>query len=60
MLLTRVRSEYASGFAGPVASYLAAPPSPRDEGNIGQASKKNLTLRYAVRAFRMKSLSRWK
>jgi len=31
------KSEYASGFSGPVASHLAAPLSPRHEGNIGQA-----------------------
>src|SRR4029077_1420841 len=30
-------SEYASGFSGPAASHLAAPPSPRHEGNVGQA-----------------------
>ncbi len=30
-------SEYASGFSGPAASHLAAPPSPRHEGNAGQA-----------------------
>jgi hypothetical protein len=30
-------SEYTSGFSGPAASHLAAPPSPRDEGNVGQA-----------------------
>ena len=30
-------SEYASGFSGPVASHLAASPSPRHEGNVGQA-----------------------
>ena len=30
-------SEYTSGFSGPAASHLAAPPSPRHEGNIGQA-----------------------
>jgi hypothetical protein len=29
--------EYASGFPGPAASYLAASPSPRHEGNVGQA-----------------------
>jgi len=32
-------SEYASGFSGPAASHLAAPPSPRGEGNVGQAPK---------------------
>ena len=31
-------SEYTSVF-GPAASYLAAPPSPRHEGNVGQAPK---------------------
>ena len=30
-------SEYASGFSGPAASHLAAPPSPRHEGNVEQA-----------------------
>ena len=30
-------SEYTSGFSGPAASHLAAPPSPRFEGNVGQA-----------------------
>ena len=30
-------SEYTSGFSGPAASHLAAPPSPRHEGNVGQA-----------------------
>jgi hypothetical protein len=30
-------SEYASGFSGPAASHLAAPPSPRHEGNAEQA-----------------------
>jgi len=30
-------SEYASGFSGPAASHLAAPPSPRHEGDAGQA-----------------------
>ena len=29
--------EYTSGFSGPAASHLAAPPSPRYEGNVGQA-----------------------
>jgi len=28
--------EYTSGFSGPVASPLAAPLSPRHEGNVGQ------------------------
>jgi hypothetical protein len=32
-------SEYTSGFSGPVASHLAAPPSPRHEGNVGQAPR---------------------
>jgi hypothetical protein len=31
-------SEYTSGFSGPEASHLAAPPLPRHEGNVGQAS----------------------
>jgi len=30
-------SEYTSGFSGPAASHLTAPPSPRHEGNVGQA-----------------------
>jgi hypothetical protein len=29
--------EYASGFSGPAASHLVALPSPRHEGNVGQA-----------------------
>jgi hypothetical protein len=29
-------SEYASGFSRPCAAHLAAPPSPRYEGNTGQ------------------------
>jgi len=29
--------EYTSGFSGPAALHLAAPPSPRHEGNVGQA-----------------------
>jgi hypothetical protein len=29
--------EYISGFSGPAASHLVAPPSPRHEGNVGQA-----------------------
>src|SRR6185295_12124172 len=29
-------SEYTSGFSGPAASHLAAPPSPRYEGNARQ------------------------
>jgi hypothetical protein len=29
--------EYASGFSGPAALHLAAPPSSRHEGNVGQA-----------------------
>jgi hypothetical protein len=33
------KSEYASGFSGPAASHLAAPPSPRHEGNVGQAPR---------------------
>ncbi len=31
-------SEYSSGFSGPAASHLAAPRSPRYEGNAEQAS----------------------
>jgi hypothetical protein len=34
-------SEYASGFSRPAASHLAAPPSPRHEGNVGQAPSNN-------------------
>ena len=30
-------SEYTSGFFWPAALHLAAPPSPRHEGNVGQA-----------------------
>jgi hypothetical protein len=30
-------SEYTSGFSGPAASHLAAPPSPHHEDNVGQA-----------------------
>jgi len=30
-------SEYTSGFSGPAVSHLAAPPSPRFDGNVGQA-----------------------
>ena len=30
-------SEYTSGFSGPAAMHLAAPSSPRHEGNVGQA-----------------------
>ena len=30
-------SEYTSGFSGPAALHLVAPPSPRHEGNVGQA-----------------------
>jgi hypothetical protein len=30
-------SEYTSGFSGPASLHLAAPPSPRHEGNAGQA-----------------------
>ncbi|MDZ4853904.1 MAG: hypothetical protein SGJ26_03420, partial [Nitrospirota bacterium] len=33
-------SEYASGFSRPAASHLAAPPSSRHEGNVGQAPSK--------------------
>jgi hypothetical protein len=32
-------SEYTSGFPGPAASHLTAPPSPRYEGNVGQAPR---------------------
>ena len=33
------KSEYASGFSGPAALHLAAAPSPRHEGNVGQAPR---------------------
>jgi hypothetical protein len=36
--------EYASGFSGPAASHLAAPPSPRHEGNVGQAPRDQSVL----------------
>jgi len=32
-------SEYTSGFSGPAASHLAAPPSPRYESNVRQAPR---------------------
>jgi hypothetical protein len=32
-------SEYTSSFSGPCAAHLAAPPSPRHEGNVGQAPR---------------------
>jgi len=35
-------SEYTSGFSGPAASHLATPPSPRHEGNVGQAPSRML------------------
>jgi len=35
-------SEYTSGFSWPAASHLAAPPSPRYEGNVGQAPSLSL------------------
>ena len=35
--------EYASGFSRPAASHLAAPPSPRHEGNVGRAPECNCT-----------------
>ena len=35
-------SEYTSGFSRPAASHLAAPPSPRHEGNVGQAPTRML------------------
>jgi hypothetical protein len=34
-------SEYTSGFSGPVASHLAAPPAHRHEGNVGPAPRAN-------------------
>src|SRR6266850_504749 len=33
-------SEYTSGFSGPAASHLVASPSPRHEGNVGQAPRR--------------------
>jgi len=39
-------SEYASGFSGPAASHLAAPLSPRHEGNVGQAPSLSLPTRF--------------
>ena len=33
-------SEYTSGFSEPAASHLAASPSPRHEGNVGQAPRR--------------------
>ena len=38
-------SEYASDFSGPAASHLAAPPSPRHEGNVGQAPRLRLRVK---------------
>jgi fructose-1,6-bisphosphatase I len=35
-------SEYTSGFSGLCAAHLAAPPSPRYEGNVGQAPSLSL------------------
>ena len=35
-------SEYTSGFSGPAASHLAAPPSPSYEGSVGQAPSRSL------------------
>jgi len=35
-------SEYTSGFSWPAASHLAAPPSPRYEGHVGQAPSLSL------------------
>jgi hypothetical protein len=37
-------SEYTSGFSGPAALHLVAPPSPRHEGNVGQAPSNQLVL----------------
>ena len=37
MLNVLYSSEYTSGFSGPAASHLAAPPSPRHESYVGQA-----------------------
>jgi hypothetical protein len=35
-------SEYTSGFSGPAASHLVAPPSAGYEGNVGQAPSQNI------------------
>jgi hypothetical protein len=42
-------SEYTSGFFGPAASHLAAPPSPRYEGNVGQAPSMMLKKSASIR-----------
>jgi hypothetical protein len=55
-------SEYTSGFFGPAASHLAAPPSPRYEGNVGQAPsrmlKKSAGLSCSFGLFGLSGLSR--
>jgi len=38
-------SEYASCFSGPAASHLAASPSHRHEGNVGQAPRVEIDSR---------------
>ena len=38
-------SEYTSGFSGPAAPHLAAPPLPRYEGNVGQAPSQEIPMR---------------
>jgi hypothetical protein len=38
-------SEYTFGFSRPAASHLVALPSPRHEGNVGQAPSQNDRLR---------------
>jgi hypothetical protein len=42
-------SEYTSGFFGPAASHLAAPPSPRYEGNVRQAPSRVLKKSASIR-----------
>ena len=53
-------SEYTSGFFGPAASHLAAPPSPRYEGNVGQAPSMMLKKSASIRRplFGLPGLSR--
>ncbi len=36
--------EYTSGFSGPAASHLAAPPSPRHEAKVGQAPSRMVKM----------------
>jgi len=53
-------SEYTSGFFGPAASHLAAPPSPRYEGNVRQAPSRMLKQSASIRKplFGLSGLSR--